>query len=245
MNNPFSLIDKTILITGASSGIGRACALICAEAGAKLIITGRNEERLSQTLNALSGEGHKIVIADLINESERQILVDAIDKADGVILNAGINDKSLVKFLKQEFVSNMMQINFTASVMLIQSLLKKKKLSNGCSIVLTSSVSAFYPTISNAIYGASKAALVQFARVLAKEVKTQNIRVNTIAPAMVETQMLQAYTLQDNINELRESNFNGRFIQPEEVAYACQYLLSDAAQMITGTNVVIDGGLTL
>ena len=245
MNNPFSLIDKTILITGASSGIGRACALICAEAGAKLIITGRNEERLSQTLNALSGEGHKIVIADLINESERQILVDAIDKADGVILNAGINDKSLVKFLKQEFVSNMMQINFTANAMLIQSLLKKKKLTNGSSIVLTSSVSAFYPTFSNAIYGASKAALVQFARVLAKEVKTQNIRVNTIAPAMVETQMLLAYTLQDNIEEMREKNFNGRFIQPEEIAYACQYLLSDAAQMITGTNLVIDGGLTL
>ncbi len=245
MNKPFSLIDKKILVTGASSGIGRACAIICAEAGAKLIISGRNEERLLQTLNTLSGNGHKMVIADLTNESERQILVDVIDKLDGVVLNAGINDKSLVKFLKPEFVDNMIQINFTANAMLIQNLLKKKKLSNGCSVILTSSVSAFYPTISNAIYGASKAALVQFARVLAKEVKPQNIRVNTIAPAMVETQMIQAYTLQDNIEEVREKNLNARFIKPEEVAYACQYLLSEAAQMITGANLVIDGGLTI
>lgn len=245
MDNPFSLIDKTILITGASSGIGRVCALICADAGAKLIITGRNKERLFQTFNSLSGTGHKMVIANLTNESNRQVLVDSIDDVNGVILNAGINDKSLIKFLKPEFVDNMMQINFSANVMLIQGLLRKKKLVNGCSIILTSSVSAFYPTISNAVYGASKAALVQFARVLAKEVKPQNIRVNTIAPAMVETQMLQAYTLQDKIDEMRAKNINGRFISPEEVAYACLYLLSDAAQMITGINMVIDGGYTL
>ena len=243
--NPFTLEGKIVLITGASSGIGRACAKVCAEAGATCILTGRNEDRLKATLDSLSGTGHRMIPADLTKGTERDALVASVEKIDGIVLNAGINDKSLVKFLKEDFVAKMLDTNFTAAAMLVQRLLKGKKLNAGGAIVFMSSISAFFPSITNAMYGATKAALNQFARVLALEVMPQRIRVNCIEPAFVETEMLQAYALQDNINAIRETNFNGRFANPEEIAYACQYLLSDATQMITATTLVIDGGYTL
>lgn len=245
MANPFSLEGKTILITGASSGIGRACAVVCASAGAKCILTARNKDRLKATLDSLAGEEHLMFLADLTKDDDRRALISALEKVDGVILNAGINDKSLVKFLKEDFICKMLNTNFTAAAMLAQGLLKGKKLNAGGSIVFMSSISAFFPSITNAMYGATKAAINQFARVLSLEVMPQRIRVNSIEPAFVETEMLHAYALQDNINAIREQNFNGRFTTPEEVAYACQYLLSDAAQMITGTTMVIDGGYTI
>lgn len=245
MNNPFSLENKTILVTGASSGIGRACAIAFAQAGARCIITARNEERLIVTFSSLIGNEHQMFLADLSNDEERNSLLSNIEKVDGVVLNAGINDKSLVKFIKSDYINRMITTNFSSTALLLQGLLKGKKIVRGGSIVIMSSISAFFPSISNAMYGATKAALNQFAKVLSLEVMSQCIRVNCVEPAFVETEILRAYALQDNIDAIREQNFNGRFTTPEEIAYTCQYLLSDAAKMITGTTLVIDGGYTI
>ncbi len=245
MINPFSLEGKTILVTGASSGIGRGIAIECSKMGAHIILTARNEERLKETLSLMDGVGHQIVVADLLDNTAVANLVNSIDKLDGVVLNAGINDKKLVKFIDEDFVNQMMSLNFTSTALLIQKLLKKKKINKEASIVIMSSVSAFYPSISNAMYGATKAALNQFAKVLALEVKSQNIRVNCIQPAFVETEMLQKYTLQDEISQIRASYMQGRFATPAEIGQITAFYLSDTTKLITGTSVVVDGGFTL
>lgn len=245
MNNPFSLQNKTILITGASSGIGRATAIECSKMGAKLIITGRDQERLNKTLISLHGENHKMVLADLNNDDDIDGLLSEIDKLDGIVLNSGINDKSLIKNLNNEELDKMFSTNFFAPVLLVKQLLKKKKFNKFASIVFMSSISAFYPTISNAMYASSKAAINAFSRVLALEVLNQRIRVNCIQPAFVETEMLNKYTLQEEIDKIRNNYPLGRFAKPEEIAYAAIYFLSDASQWVTGNFFTMDGGFTL
>lgn len=243
--NPFSLEGKRILVTGASSGIGKAVAQECAKCGAQLVLTARNEERLKATLDSLEGEGHSMIIADLTNQEELMTLVAQLEPVDGVVLCAGINDKSIIKFLNQEHVDKMLATNFTSPVYLSQMLTKKKKLNKEASIVFISSISAFYPSVSNAMYASSKAALSQFAKVLALELMPQKIRVNCIEPAFVETGMLNKYEISDKMDEIRANAPFGRFLEPAEVAQAAIYLLSDATKLITGSNLVMDGGFLI
>lgn len=243
--NPFSLEGKRILVTGASSGIGKAVAQECAKCGAQLVLTARNEERLKATLDSLEGDGHNMIIADLTNQDELMALVGQLEPVDGVVLCAGINDKSVIKFLNQEHVDKMLATNFTSPVYLSQMLTKKKKLSKESSIVFISSISAFYPSVSNAMYASSKAALSQFAKVLALELMSQKIRVNCIEPAFVETGMLNKYEISDKMDEIRANAPFGRFLEPKEVAQAAIYLLSDATKLVTGSNLVMDGGFLI
>lgn len=243
--NPFNLKNKTILVTGASSGIGRATAIECSKMGARLIITGRNTDRLQETLDLLSGNSHQLFCADLTDENEINSLISSFDKLDGVALNAGINDKSLIKNITDEKIQKMMSINFNSPVRLVQLLVKMKKLNKFASIVFMSSISAYYPSVSNALYASSKSALNAFSKVLALEVLSLKIRVNCIEPAFVETEMLSKYTLQEEIQKIKENYPLGRFAQPEEVAYAVIYFLSDASQWITGNFFIMDGGFTL
>lgn len=243
--NPFSLEGKRVLVTGASSGIGKAVAQECAKCGAQLVLTARNEERLKATLDSLEGEGHSMVIADLTNQDELMALVGQLEPVDGVVLCAGINDKSIIKFLNQEHVDKMLATNFTSPVYLSQMLTKKKKLNKEASFVFISSISAFYPSVSNAMYASSKAALSQFAKVLALELMPQKIRVNCIEPAFVETGMLNKYEISDKMDEIRANAPFGRFLEPAEVAQAAIYLLSDATKLVTGSNLVMDGGFLI
>lgn len=243
--NPFSLEGKRVLVTGASSGIGKAVAQESAKCGAQLVLTARNEERLKATLDSLEGEGHSMIIADLTNQDELTALVGQLEPVDGVVLCAGINDKSIIKFLNQEHVDKMLATNFTSPVYLSQMLTKKKKLSKESSIVFISSISAFYPSVSNAMYASSKAALSQFAKVLALELMPQKIRVNCIEPAFVETGMLNKYEISDKMDEIRANAPFGRFLEPAEVAQAAIYLLSDATKLVTGSNLVMDGGFLI
>ena len=243
--NPFSLEKKRVLVTGASSGIGKAVAQECAKCGAQLVLTARNEERLKATLESLEGEGHRMVIADLTNQEELMALIGQLEPVDGVVLCAGINDKSIIKFLNQEHVDKMLATNFTSPVFLSQMLTKKKKLNKEASVVFISSISAFYPSVSNAMYASSKAALSQFAKVLALELMPQKIRVNCIEPAFVETGMLNKYEISDKMDEIRANAPFGRFLEPKEVAYAAIYLLSDATKLMTGSNLVMDGGFLI
>lgn len=243
--NPFSLEGKRVLVTGASSGIGKAVAEECAKCGAQVVLTARNEERLKATLESLEGEGHCMIIADLTNQEELMALVSQLESVDGVVLCAGINDKSIIKFLNQEHVDKMLATNFTSPVYLSQMLTKKKKLNKESSIVFISSISAFYPSVSNAMYASSKAALSQFAKVLALELMPQKIRVNCIEPAFVETGMLNKYEISDKMDEIRANAPFGRFLEPAEVAQAAIYLLSDATKLVTGSNLVMDGGFLI
>ncbi len=243
--NPFSLSGKTILITGASSGIGKATAIECAKAGASLIITGRDTPRLQQTLESLPGENHKAVIADLTSDTGIQLLTDSIEKTDGVVLCAGVNDKALIKKINREVLQKVMDINLYSPVLLIRSLLKHKKLQKYASVVMLSSISAYYPAISNGMYAASKGAINSFSKILALEILPLKGRVNCIQPAFVETDMLKKYTLQEEIEKIRSEYPLGRFAQPEEIAYAAIYFLSDASQWVTGNLFIMDGGFTL
>ena len=244
MYNPFTLEGKTILVTGASSGIGKATAIECSKMGANLLLTARNKERLEQTLSELTQGNHKIITADLTVDEDIQRLANEGDALDGIALIAGINDKMIIKKIDNDFVLKMMSTNLTGPALLMKSLLKAKKINKQASIVFMSSVSAFYPSVSNALYGASKAAVNQFAKVLALEVLPLKARVNCIQPAFVETDMINKYD-EDTIKEILKEYPLGRFAKPEEIAYSVIYYMSDASQLVTGTSMVIDGGFTL
>ena len=242
--NIFCLEGKNILVTGASSGIGRATAIECSKMGANVYLTARNCERLEETLSLMAAGKHKIIIADLTVNDDIEKLSDEIDVLDGIALVAGINDKKIIKKLDVDFISKMMSTNFVGPSLLIKTLLKKKKIQKEASIVFMSSVSAFYPSVSNAMYAATKAAVNQFSKVLALEVLSLKARVNCIQPAFVETDMILKYD-EETLNEIRKNYPLGRFAKPEEIAYATIFYLSNASQMITGTSLVIDGGYTL
>lgn len=243
--NPFSLTGKAILVTGASSGIGKSCAIQCSKMGAKLIITGRNQERLGKTLGLLSGNAHQSIVGDLRDDNQIDALVESIETLDGIVFNAGINPKKLVKFIRKADIEDVFSINFTSPVLLVQRILKKKKFKRGASIVFMSSISTEYASISNSLYSASKGALNSFLRVLALEVAPQKIRVNAIQPGMVRTQMMEAYAIKEELEAWEKTYPLGRFGEPEDIAYACIYLLSDASQWMTGSVLTVDGGVTL
>lgn len=245
MNNAiFSLEGKTILVTGASSGIGKATAIECSKMGANIFLSARNKERLEQTLLEMAPGNHSIITADMTHLEDVQKLAEEVSVLDGVALIAGINDKMIIKKIDDEYVSKMLTTNLSGPALLVKSLLKGKKIAKQASIVFMSSVSAFYPSVSNAMYAASKAAVNQFAKVLALEVLPLKARVNCIQPAFVETEMIHKYS-EETLSEIRNNYPLGRFAKPEEIAYAVIYYMSDASQMVTGTSLVIDGGFTI
>ncbi len=243
--NPFSLKDKTIIITGASSGIGRATAIECSKLGAKLILLGRSEDRLKETLENLAGSEHKFYSGDLTIDDKITEIVSKIDNIDGIVYSAGINDKSLIKSLNREKIEKMYNTNIFSPMLFTKEILKQKKLNKEGSIVMISSISSNYATISNALYASSKGALESFIKVSALELSSRRIRVNGIRPGVIETPLLNSYTLKEELESFKSQFPLGRFGTPEEIAYGAIYLLSDAAKWITGTIFNIDGGVTL
>lgn len=246
MINPYSLEGKTILVTGGSSGIGKGIAIECSKMGAKLVVTGRNEERLNQTLNLLEGNGHLSIVADLNKQEYLDRLLAETPVIDGLVLNAGMVIKSPVKFVSQDKLDSIFQTNVYAPMLLTQGLLKKKKLSKGGSIVIMSSISVNYATMANVLYASTKGALNSFMRVLALEVAPMKIRVNCIQPSIIlGTAIFGANPMQDELFEWGNTCPMGRNGQPEDVAYAAIYFLSDASTWVTGNAFTIDGGITL
>jgi NAD(P)-dependent dehydrogenase (short-subunit alcohol dehydrogenase family) len=245
MDKIFNLNNKVILITGASSGIGKAIAIECSSRGAMVIITGRNKNRLEETYSSLTGDNNMSFIVELTNEVELKNFVKCLPALDGLVHCAGVNFKTLVKFLNESKIDEVLKPNFYAPALLMQALIKNKKLRNNSSIVMISSIASNYATISNAIYASSKGALNSLVRILALELAAKRIRVNGIQPGMVKTDILEAYDLQDKIKEFEKDCPLGRFGKPQDIAYAAIYLLSDASEWITGTSLVIDGGITL
>ena len=248
--NPFSLENKTILVTGASSGIGRATAIECSKMGATVIITARNEVRLKETLDSLDnehGQTHQMLLADLSKEDEIFKLVDLLPILDGVSLNAGIVKTLPVKFINHDALSEVLNVNMIGPVILTQRLLKKKKLQKGSSVVFTSSIGGvMISTIGNTMYGISKGGLNAFMKGLALEMASLGIRSNSVNPGFVATNILSAGVISEE--QLKENMAKyplGRFGKPEDIAHAIIYLLSDASSWVTGHTLVVDGGIIL
>ena len=246
--NPFSLVDKAILVTGASSGIGAAIAVECSKLGASVIITGRNEDRLRQTMACLDcsfGGKHSMVVADLTTDEGLNTIADGVPVLDGVVNNAGVNRVKSISFVKKEDLDFVFQNNTYSSLLLTKTLIRKKKINKGGSIVFTSSISSFFNAPGRALYAGSKAALTSFMRSFAVELADKGIRANAVHPGMVETKMITENLTDEELeSNLKEYPLN-RFGRPEDVAWAIIYLLSDAASWVTGTSMVIDGGFML
>ena len=243
--NPFSLKDKIILVTGASSGIGRATAIECSRCGAQLILLGRNKDRLKETLLACESGNHMMIQCDLLDlESIGEHLKD-IPELNGVVHSAGINPKSLIKKISKTKIDNIFHTNYYAPALITQHLLKSKKLKKESSIVFISSISTSFATISNSLYASTKSAINSFMRCLALEIAPRGMRANVIQPGMIETPIIKSYTMSEELENFNQSIPLGHMGDPKDVAYACIYLLSDASKFVTGACLTIDGGITL
>ncbi len=246
--NPFTLKGKTIIVTGASSGIGRQCAIDCSRAGANIILVARNEERLKETLTNLAEGNHMIVLQDI-----NCLPTDFIEKIasetgpiNGFIHCAGCEKTLPLKFLKAENYSEVIQTNALSAFEIIRQLTQKKNLADRASLILISSISALIARIGLTAYAASKGAVNSAVRVMALELSKRNIRVNTISPGTILTPMMEKAleALSEEQRLKRTEGFPLGLGIPEDISYACIYLLSDASRWVTGQNLIVDGGYT-
>lgn len=245
--NPFSLRGKTILITGASSGIGREIAVLCSKMEAKVIITGRNSDRLNETYLRLNGNGNLQFSLDLARENEVNKLISDLPKLDGVVNSAGIVKPLLLKFTEDSDINELMRINTIVPIILTKKLLQNNKINKGASLVFISSINGnCCSSIGSSIYAASKSALNGFVKAIALEIAPMGTRANCINPGMIETNLFQNSPIgEDNLDQDKMRYPLKRYGKPEEVANAAVFLLSDATLWITGSNILIDGGFTL
>lgn len=243
MDNPFSLVGKTILVTGASSGIGRGIAIACAGMGAKVIITGRNIARLQETLSKMEGNGHNIIAADLVIPTERTNLVQSLPTLDGLVQCAGVMNRVPCKNIGKDDIDSVLQPNLQAPMLLQAELLQAKKINKAASIVYMASIAARSAVGGNALYSASKAALISYAKCLALELAPRQIRVNCIAPAMVWTDLALVGATKEELEEDQAKYPLKRYGTPEDIANLAIYLLSDASCWMTGSCVEITGGV--
>ena len=250
MYNPFSLEGKTILVTGAGGGIGRATAIACNKMGATLVVTDINAETLAETLSLLETDGehnHQMFNADLTNDEALDKMVVDMPQLDGIVCNAGISKVLPIQFLNAEDMNRIMAINAFAPMYMTQRLYKKKRINKGGSIVYTVSISGVsMVSMGGVMYAVSKNALDAFMRNAALEFAARNIRVNSVNPSRVKTGLIQnsVYSEEEVAKDLQTYPLK-RYAEPEEIANSIVFLLSDAASYITGHALIVDGGKTL
>ena len=241
--NPFTLEGKTILVTGASSGIGQGIAVTCSKMGAKVIINGRNTIKLQETSSLMESDSAIIMAGDLTDAETLVSLVGALPKLDGVVHCAGRGQRIPCKDLQEENLSQVMEVNFKAPVMLQAELLRQKKINKAASIVFIASIASWSPSFGNSVYSASKGAIISYANCLALGLAPRKIRVNCISPAMVWTDLI--LTDGTDVDQLKEDEQKyplKRYGTPEDIANLTVYMLSDASTWMTGSNVKISGG---
>lgn len=248
--NPFSLEGKTILVTGASSGIGRGIAIACAQMGGTVILNGRNEERLQETLSVLEGKNHQILVGDLSKQEDLQRMADTLPELQGWVNSAGIPKVCPIKHFDRKDVEEIFNVNITSTMLLLSMLVKKKKLKRGASVVLISAVTgAFVGSKGDTSYCATKGAVNGFMKGAALELAPQGIRINSINPGLVPTSILNLandIAGEEHHTEIMLERYPmKRLGTPEDIGNGAVYLLSDASSWVTGTNLVIDGGYLL
>lgn len=247
MTSPFTLENKTILVTGASSGIGQSTAITCSKFGARLVVSARKSDALQQTMDQLEGTENMRLLADFNIENDIIALVDASPVVDGIVFCAGQALTLPFSFASERKFEELFKVNFFSAVELLRLLLKKKKVNNNASIVFISSVdgnNTFH--VGNSVYSATKAAMESFVRSAALELAPKGIRLNTIRPGMIDTKLIRTGGI---TNEQLEANLKEyplkRIGKPVDIANAAVYLLSDASSWVTGTSLVVDGGYTI
>lgn len=239
----FSLSGKTILITGASSGIGRCIAIACAEAGASVVLNGRNVSRLEESRRMMCDvDKHRIIPADLTNAEQRQTLVEQVPELDGLVQCAGVMNRVPCKSIGQEDIDSIFAPNVEAPILLQAELMQERKIKKGASIVYMASIAPRSAEIGNALYSASKAAVIAYAKCLSLELAPRQIRVNCISPAMVWTDLALNGVTKEELKQDQATYPLKRYGKPEDVANAAVFLLSDASSWMTGSNVEITGG---
>ena len=241
------LSNRTFLVTGASSGIGKQAAIKIAQQGGVVVITGRNHERLASTLELLDGKGHGMFVANLENEEEINSLVASLPVINGLVHCAGIVGPMPIKFIRQENISKLMRINFESAVLLTGRLLLMKKLVNSSSILFMSTIATQMPYFGGALYNSAKAAIESYSKTLALELVSKGIRSNCLSPGLVNTPLINSPVSDGQMDIVDESL--GRYIkkypmgigEPEDVANAIVFFMSDESKWISGTNLVMGG----
>lgn len=244
--SPFCVAGKRVLVTGASSGLGRATAIAMARHGAIVVGCGRDEARLRETMEECPGEGHATALGDLTQDEVMDSTVEIAGRVDGVVHCAGISIPTPLRLAKRDFVEAVMRTNYVAPVMLTQRLLAKGRVAKGGSVLFLASSAAYRGVAGTGIYGASKGALVAMVRSVALETAKHGIRVNCLAPDLVETPLIETSgTLQGSGEwlELQRKLHPLGLGKPEDVANAAIFFLSDASRWITGTSLLMDGGI--
>ena len=238
---------KNILVTGASSGIGRQIAVDLAHGGARLFLLGRDYSKLEETRSLCNSTESITLIAKDLNDID---FIDFIEKhidspLDGVVLNAGKVKINPVAFINRNDIDDIFDTNVKSNMLLTQFLLRKRKLNKNSSVVFVSSIATRKPTVGNSVYNASKSALNGFAHSLALEVAVKGIRVNTVLPGFVETNILGRARTEDEIKKHLFDYPLGRFGTPSDISNLVCFLLSDDASWITGAQIPIDGGFSM
>ena len=245
--NPYSLEGKTILVTGASSGIGKATAIECSKLGARVVITGRDETRLCDTYSLLQGENHIQSVADLGKDGDVSRLINELPVLDGIAHIAGIVKTIPVTFLKKEDMQQLFDVNFFAPTLLTTCLLRQKKVRKLSSIVFISSIEGpitVHP--GNSVYSASKSAVIGMMKGLSVELASKKIRVNAVLPGMTDTPINYGSEFtEEQLLSTKNQYPLKRAASPEEIAWAIIYFLSDASGFTTGASLVVDGGFTV
>lgn len=251
MYNPFSLEGKNIIVTGASSGIGQQCAIDCSKQGAKVIIIGRNEQRLYQTSMQMDGKGHKILSLDL---TDIELMIHKINETikdigpiSGVINCAGTSSVTLLKLIKEADITAMLHTNVYSALFLTKEVCKMGNYNKaGCSIIFLSSIMGLVGDSAKTMYSLTKGALQSACRSLAIELAPKKIRVNCIAPGAIVTPINTnlPHIADPEKRAVLEAKHPLGLGQTSDISNACVYLLSDAARWITGQTIAVDGGYT-
>ena len=248
--NPFSLSGKKIIITGASSGIGRQCAISCSQMGALVVLIGRDESRLQETLSLMEGDGHLVCPVDLNQlENIKPLVEDVVSKLgplDGFIHSAGIEKTLPIKSLKPADYEDIIRVNTLSAFEFVRYFSASKNFNQGGSMVIISSITSVIGRVGVSAYAASKGAIVSAVKTMALELAKRNVRINAVSPGTVLTPLMQSYLFQisDEERQKRVDGFPLGLGEPTDVANACIYLLSDASRWVTGQNLVVDGGYT-
>lgn len=246
MANPMNLTGKRILVTGASSGIGRACAILAGRLGASVVLVARDEKRLGETLGQMPSGAHMLApfdLRDLENYEELFRRCVSEQKLNGIVHAAGIGPAMPIQSVSLAAMQEVMSVNYFAFMELVKWF-SKKKYSSGGSVVGISSVSGSAGWQGVSLYSGSKGAMDSSVRSLAIELAPKKIRVNSVVPANIRTPMLDGIVSvggDEAVQQILAKQPLG-LGEPEDVAHAVAFLLSDAAKFITGTQLVVDGG---